>query len=50
MRTLDISIIGATGAVAAELIKLLESSQLPVSRLRLLASRTSARSPIKVSR
>ncbi|MGY5795256.1 aspartate-semialdehyde dehydrogenase len=41
MRALDISIIGATGAVGAELIKLLESSQLPVSRLRLLASRTS---------
>ncbi|TCU32797.1 aspartate-semialdehyde dehydrogenase [Rhizobium azibense] len=41
MRALDISIIGATGAVGAELIKLLESSQLPVFRLRLLASRTS---------
>lgn len=41
MRALDISIIGATGAVGAELIKLLDSSQLPVSRLRLLASRTS---------
>ncbi|EJT01229.1 aspartate-semialdehyde dehydrogenase (plasmid) [Rhizobium sp. CCGE 510] len=41
MRAIDISIIGATGAVGAELIKLLESSQLPVSRLRLLASRTS---------
>lgn len=38
MRGLDISIIGATGAVGAELIKLLESSQIPVCRLRLLAS------------
>lgn len=42
MRDLDISIIGATGAVGAELIKLLETSQIPVSRLRLLASRISA--------
>ncbi|MES0007849.1 aspartate-semialdehyde dehydrogenase [Mesorhizobium sp. M0062] len=38
MRAFDISIIGATGAVGAELIKLLESSRIPVSRLRLLAS------------
>jgi len=30
----------APGAVGPELIKLLESSQVPVSRLRLLASRT----------
>lgn len=41
MRALDITIVGATGAVGAELIKLLETSQIPVSQLRLLASRTS---------
>lgn len=42
MKALDISIVGATGAVGAELIKLLESSTIPVSRLRLLASSNSA--------
>ncbi|MER9282292.1 aspartate-semialdehyde dehydrogenase [Mesorhizobium sp. M0522] len=41
MRAFDLSIIGATGAVGAELISLLESSQIPVSRLRLLASHNS---------
>jgi len=41
-RALNISIVGATGAVGAELIKLLEASQIPVNRLRLLASRNSA--------
>ncbi|RVE79445.1 aspartate-semialdehyde dehydrogenase [Sinorhizobium meliloti] len=38
MRALDISIIGATGAVGAELLKLLEESRIPINRLRLLAS------------
>ncbi|MDW9912797.1 aspartate-semialdehyde dehydrogenase, partial [Sinorhizobium meliloti] len=42
MRALNISIVGATGAVGAELIKLLEASQIPVNQLRLLASRNSA--------
>ncbi|RVP14374.1 aspartate-semialdehyde dehydrogenase [Sinorhizobium meliloti] len=42
MRALNISIVGATGAVGAELTKLLEVSRIPVNRLRLLASRNSA--------
>ncbi|RVL68530.1 aspartate-semialdehyde dehydrogenase, partial [Sinorhizobium meliloti] len=39
MKALNISIVGATGAVGAELTKLLEVSPIPVNRLRLLASR-----------
>ncbi|MER8801158.1 aspartate-semialdehyde dehydrogenase [Mesorhizobium sp. M0998] len=42
MKAFDISIIGATGAVGAELIRLLESSRIPVSRLRLIASGNSS--------
>ncbi|RVQ55041.1 aspartate-semialdehyde dehydrogenase [Sinorhizobium meliloti] len=42
MRPLNISIVGATGAVGAELTKLLEECAIPVNRLRLLASRNSA--------
>ncbi|WP_322883322.1 aspartate-semialdehyde dehydrogenase (plasmid) [Sinorhizobium medicae] len=42
MRALNISIVGATGVVGAELIKLLEVSPVPVNRLRLFASRNSA--------
>lgn len=42
MKALNISIVGATGAVGAELIRLLEASPIPVNRLRLLASRNSA--------
>ncbi len=42
MKALNISIVGATGAVGAELTKLLEVSPIPVNRLRLLASRNSA--------
>ncbi|ASP89330.1 aspartate-semialdehyde dehydrogenase (plasmid) [Sinorhizobium meliloti] len=42
MRALNISIVGATGAVGDELTRLLEASPIPVNRLRLLASRNSA--------
>jgi len=42
MKALNISIVGATGAVGAELIKLLEASQIPVNQLRLVASHNSA--------
>ncbi|MER9191554.1 aspartate-semialdehyde dehydrogenase [Mesorhizobium australicum] len=45
MRVFDISIIGATGAVGAELIKLLEASHIPVNRLRLFASSNSTGRP-----
>ena len=39
---LNLAIAGATGAVGAELIKLLEESDLPVSNLKLLASAKSS--------
>lgn len=42
MSAFRIAIVGATGAVGNELIKLLEESQIPVSRLRLIASSRSA--------
>ncbi|MFB6421493.1 aspartate-semialdehyde dehydrogenase [Bradyrhizobium tunisiense] len=42
MNSLKIAIIGATGAVGAQLIKLLEDTQTPVSQLRLIASPRSA--------
>lgn len=38
MRALKIAIVGATGAVGTELVKLLEASHISVSRLRLIAS------------
>lgn len=47
MRALKIAIVGATGAVGTELIKLLEDSNIPVSRLRLIASSRSAGRQIK---
>ncbi|WP_342709952.1 aspartate-semialdehyde dehydrogenase [Bradyrhizobium sp. B124] len=42
MNPLKIAIVGATGAVGAELIKLLEKSHIPVSQLGLIASSRSA--------
>lgn len=42
MSALTIAIVGATGAVGTELIKLLEESSIPVSRLCLIASSRSA--------
>ncbi|VIO71642.1 aspartate-semialdehyde dehydrogenase [Bradyrhizobium ivorense] len=47
MSALKIAIIGATGAVGTELIKLIEHSQIPVLRLRLIASSRSAGRQIK---
>ncbi|MQX42221.1 aspartate-semialdehyde dehydrogenase, partial [Sinorhizobium meliloti] len=47
MRALNISIVGATGVVGAELTRLLEVSPIPVNRLRLLASRNSAGRQVK---
>ena len=38
----NLAIAGATGAVGAELIKLLEEGDLPVKSLKLLASAKSA--------
>lgn len=39
---LDVAVVGATGAVGTELLKLFESRAFPVRRLRLLASERSA--------
>jgi aspartate-semialdehyde dehydrogenase len=41
-RGINVAILGATGAVGAELIELLESRQFPVASLKLLASPRSA--------
>ncbi|MEH2702875.1 MULTISPECIES: aspartate-semialdehyde dehydrogenase [Rhizobium] len=43
MRPLDISVVGATGAVGTALIKLLEKSEIKINRLRLFASSSGAR-------
>ncbi|MBY3447916.1 aspartate-semialdehyde dehydrogenase [Rhizobium laguerreae] len=43
MRDLDISIVGATGAVGTALIQLLEESEIAIDRLRLFASSSGAR-------
>lgn len=42
MSAFTIAVVGATGAVGTELVKLLEESPIPVSRLRLIASSRSA--------
>lgn len=47
MTGLKIAIVGATGAVGTEIIKLLENSQIPVSRLRPIASSHSVGRQIK---
>lgn len=41
-RSLSVAIVGATGAVGGELIRVLQDRDFPVSRLRLLASARSA--------
>jgi aspartate-semialdehyde dehydrogenase len=41
-RSLSVAIVGATGAVGGELIRVLQDRQFPVSRLKLLASPRSA--------
>src|SRR5260370_17104399 len=43
----NFAIAGATGAVGAELIKLLEEGDIPVSNLKLLASARSAGKELK---
>ena len=42
MKALNIAILGATGAVGQEMLKVLQEYQIPVSELRLLASARSA--------
>ncbi|WP_427813212.1 aspartate-semialdehyde dehydrogenase [Enterococcus sp. 22-H-5-01] len=42
MRKMNVAIVGATGAVGTQMIKLLESSSLPLGTVKLLASKRSA--------
>ena len=42
MKELKIAVLGATGAVGREMVKVLEEYDIPVSELRLLASARSA--------
>ena len=37
-----VAVVGATGAVGAQMIKMLEASTLPIEKVRLLASARSA--------
>ncbi|OUM95218.1 MAG: aspartate-semialdehyde dehydrogenase [Firmicutes bacterium ZCTH02-B6] len=48
MKALNVAIVGATGAVGEELIKILQERRFPVGELRLLASRRSAGRRVKV--
>jgi aspartate-semialdehyde dehydrogenase len=47
MKPLNIAVIGATGAVGTELIKLLEENLFPIANLRLAASPPSRGRPLK---
>lgn len=47
MRTVDVAIAGATGAVGAEFLQLLENRDFPLGKLRLLASARSAGKTIR---
>lgn len=47
MKELNIAILGATGAVGCEMLRVLEEYNIPVSRLLLLASARSAGSTLK---
>ncbi|MFY7953162.1 MAG: aspartate-semialdehyde dehydrogenase, partial [Armatimonadaceae bacterium] len=47
MRTVDVAIAGATGAVGAEFLQLLENRDFPLGSLRLLASARSAGKTIR---
>ena len=42
MKKVNVGILGATGAVGREMIKILEERDFPVSELRLIASERSA--------
>lgn len=45
MQGYTIAVVGATGAVGTQMIKMLEESSLPISKMRLLASVRSAGKP-----
>lgn len=43
-----VAVVGATGAVGAQMIKMLEESTLPIEKVRLLASARSAGKPFNL--
>ena len=45
-----VAVVGATGAVGAQMIKMLEESTLPIDKIRLLASARSAGKTLKFKR
>ena len=47
MKALNIAILGATGAVGQEMLKVLQEYEIPVNELRLLASARSAGEKVK---
>ena len=47
MKKLNIAILGATGAVGQEMLKVLQEYEIPVNELRLLASARSAGEKVK---
>ena len=49
MKKYNVAILGATGAVGAEFLKLIEERNFPFSELRLLASKRSAGKEIALS-
>ncbi len=49
MREVNIAVVGATGAVGRELLKILEERRFPIGRIRLLASRRSAGTRLRVN-
>jgi aspartate-semialdehyde dehydrogenase len=46
MQKLTISLVGATGIVGSELVKLIENSSIPIEKLHLFASKKSSGSQI----
>lgn len=47
MRKYNVAVVGATGAVGLEMVRMLESRKFPVKQLRLFASKRSAGSKVK---
>ena len=50
MRDYSVAVVGATGAVGGELLKILEDRQFPLAELRLFASERSAGEMIGLAR
>src|SRR5436853_450324 len=46
-KTLNVAVVGATGAVGLEMVRMLEERKFPVNKLRLFASERSAGKSLK---